>query len=400
MRVSSSFFYQLASSEMLRQQSEIARTQEQISTGKRLLRPSDDPVDAARSVNIKQSIEQLSQYQKNIASSEQQLDLEDTSLGSLTQLLHRVKELALGANSGAASAETRSAYRAEILQRFEELQDISNTRNASGNYLFSGYQGRVKPFSLSGGSVNYNGDQGLLFQQIGAARKIAVNDTGYDVFQKIRNGNGTFNVSTNAANTGAVVIDAGSVLNPSAFQTHNFTIRFTSNTTYDVINTTTSTTILSGQTYVDGGAISFNGIQTKMKGAPQTGDEFFINPSQNQSIFTTFQNLLAALSTNTNDASAKALSTQTINSAIADLDQSLNHVLNIRTGIGARLNSIESAKLENDAAKFELQTTLSQIQDLDYAEAISRLQFQIQSLEAAQKTFSSIESLSLFNFLR
>lgn len=400
MRVSSSFFYQLASTEMLQQQAKLARTQEQISSGKKLLRPSDDPVNASRSVSIKQSLEQLSQYGKNTVSAEQQLGLEDANLESLTQLLHRVKELALAANSGTTSAGTRGAYRSEMEQRFEELLDIANARDGNGNYLFSGYQGRVKPFLLSGSTVNYSGDQGVLLQQVATTRTVATNNTGYEVFQKIRNGNGTFTVSANAANAGAAIMEAGSVLDPAAFQAHNFTIRFTSNTTYDVINTTTVSTILSGQTYVDGGSLSFNGIQTKMNGLPQSGDEFFVDPSQNQSIFSAFQNLITALSTNPSNAASQAQAELAINNVITDLDQSLGHILDIRASIGARLNSIESAKLENESIQFELQTTLSEIEDLDYAEAISRLHFQIRSLEAAQKAFSNIESLTLFNFLR
>ncbi len=399
-RIPSSFIFQKAAIDITQKQFELADIQNQISSGKRLNKPSDGPAETARVIDLNQVIGRIDQFQRNSNFANQRLGLEDATLSSVNNLLLRVRDLALQSNSGSQTGETRGIIRAEVEQRLQELLDYANARDGNGNYLFSGSKTRTEPFTQTASGVSYNGDQNQLLLKISGNRTIASSESGYDVFVNIKNGNGDFTTSLNPVNTGDGLITVGSVIDNSSFQANDFTITFTSPTTFDVVNTTTGTTILTGQPYVSGQAINFNGSEVSISGNPQTGDQFLAQASRRQDIFTTLQNFINALSIASTNTADQAQLTQALDRTISDVDQALQNVLNIRAFIGTRQNSVDTANIENEGAKIQLQTTRSQIEDLDYAEAITQLQLQQTTLEAIQGAFAQIRGLSLFNLIR
>jgi len=151
--------------------------------------------------------------------------------------------------------------------------------------------------------------------------------------------------------------------------------------------------------YLDGAQIAFKGIQTRISGAPRTSDNFTVNPSRNQDMFTTLTNLALALETDISGSTGSASLNNAINRALTDIDQSQDRVNQIRAKVGARLNVIDSQENLNDNYKLQIESTLSNLQDLDYAEAISRLNQQQVALQAAQQSYVKIMGLSLFNFI-
>ncbi len=400
MRISSTQINQQGINTILDQQAQLSKTQLQLSTGRRIITPADDPAASAQALGLSQAVAGTQQQQTNIDVAQGRLNLEEGALSGVGNLLQDVRVLALQANNATLSNSDRTAIANEVRQRLDELLALANSRDAGGEYLFAGYKGQTQPFSQnSGGGFTYNGDQGQRYLQIGPTRQIAVSDSGTDVFQAIRNGNGTFTTQDNAANTGSGIISTGTVVNPAAYQAHNFTITFTSATTFDVVNNTTSTTILSAQPYTSGAAISFNGIQTAITGTPAMGDSFTITPSANQDIFTTLQNLANALAAPVTGGNTAKLN-NAVNRSLADIDQAFGNILDIRARVGARLNAVESQKSVNADFVLLAQTSLSKLQDLDTAEAASRLTQQRTALEAAQLAFVKVQNLSLFNFLR
>jgi flagellar hook-associated protein 3 FlgL len=398
-RITTAFLFQKTAVDIARQQFEISEIQNQIGTGKRINKPSDGPAESARIIDLNQAIESIDQFQRNSIFANQRLGLEDATLSSVNNSLQRVRDLALQANSGSQTGETRAIIRAEVEQRLQELLDYANARDGNGNYLFAGSKSRTQPFTQTATGVAYNGDQNQLSLKVSANRTIVSSESGYDVFVNIKNGNGDFATSSNAANVGDGVITAGSVIDNASFQANDFSITFTSPTTFDVVNNTTATTVLAGQNYVSGQAINFNGTEVVISGEPQTGDEFQANASRRQDVFATLQNFIDALDTDPSDPADQARYTQALDQAIGDIDNALTNVLNTRTFIGTRQNSIDTANIENEGAKFELQSTRSQIEDLDYAQAITQLQLQQTTLQAIQGAFSQVRGQSLFNFL-
>lgn len=398
-RITTAYLFQKTAIDIAQKQFDIAQIQNQLGTGKRLNKPSDGPAETARIIDLNQAIDRIDQFQRNSIFANQRLGLEDATLSSVNNSLQRVRDLALQANSGSQTGETRAIIKAEVEQRLQELLDYANARDGNGNYLFSGSKSRTEPFTQTSTGVAYNGDQNQLSLKISSNRTIVASESGYDIFVNIKNGNGQFVTSSNSTNTGDGVITVGSVIDNSTFQANDFSITFTSPTTYDVVNNTTATTILAGQTYVSGQAINFNGLEVSISGDPQTGDEFLVNASRRQDVFATLQSFINALDINPANPADQAQLTQALDRTISDVDQALQNVLNTRTFIGTRQNSIDTANIENEGAKIELQTTRSQIQDLDYAQAITQLQLQQTTLQAIQGAFAQVRGQSLFNFL-
>ncbi len=398
-RITTAYLFQKTAVDIARKQFDISEIQNQISSGKRLNKPSDGPAEAARVIDLNQAIGRIDQFQRNSIFANQRLGLEDATLSSVNNSLQRVRELALQANSGIQTGETRAIIRAEVEQRLQELLDYANASDGNGNYLFAGSKSRTEPFTQIASGVSYNGDQNQLSLKISANRNIVSSESGYDVFVNIKNGNGNFSTSSNATNTGDGVITAGSVIDNAVFQANDFSITFTSPTTFDVVNNTTAVTVLAGQSYVSGQAINFNGAEVVISGDPQTGDEFQANASRRQDVFATLQNFIDALEINPSNPTDQAQFTQALDRTIGDVDNAIQNVLNTRTFIGTRQNSIDTANIENEGAKIELQTTRSQIEDLDYAQAITQLQLQQTTLQAIQGAFAQVRGQSLFNFL-
>ncbi|MCB1744892.1 MAG: flagellar hook-associated protein FlgL [Gammaproteobacteria bacterium] len=400
-RISSSFYFERMKAELGRQQTALARNQEQIGTGKKLLRPSDDPAASARLLDIKQSVASLKQYRENGVHAEQRLGMEETTLESVTELLQRVQTLAVAAsNSAIQSEETRAAYAAEVRERLEALVDLGNTRNGDGEFLFSGFKGKTMPFVKQGDTVIYQGDQGRPSVHVGPDREVAVGDSGDAVFMRSRDGNGQVTVGAAAGNTGTGVIDPATVVDAAATTTADYEVVFTSSTTFDVVNTTTSATVLAAQTFVDGSAFEFDGLSVSISGTPANGDRFTVSPSRSVSVFKTLQDFIDTLDAPNSTVQEKTRYKQDMASVLSNLEQAQDHMLRTRASVGARLNAVDTTDDDSEAALAQLSVTMSEIEDLDYAEAISQMQFRLTTLEAVQKTFVNLQNTTLIGQLR
>ena len=232
MRISTQQLQLTGISTILDRQSEVSRTQNQIATGKRILSPADDPAGAASIENFRQAIGRTEQFQDNIILARQRLQVEESKLGSVTLILPRIRELAIQGNNDTLTDVDRRSIASEVRQRLDEMLAIANTRDANGEYIFSGFQGKTQPFSQdANGNFIYSGDQGQRFLQVNQSRQIADRDSGAEVFQVIRNGNGTFTTQDNTANTGTGIIDPGSVTDPTLYDGDTYTITMASQAT-------------------------------------------------------------------------------------------------------------------------------------------------------------------------
>lgn len=398
MRISTSQIFNIGVNSMLSQQSNLARTQQQVGSGKEILAPSDDPVGTVRSLELSRALGRTEQYDRNANLLLSRLSLEESVLGDNVNILQRIRDLALQGNNASQSNESKGAIATEIFQQLDGLLSSANTRDSSGHYIFAGYQEAGEPFSSSAGTYSYNGDDGQRQLQIGPATHIADGDPGSDIYMRINNGNGRFQAAAAAANTGTAVIDAGSLADITAFTGDAVTIQFTGPTTYDLLDSG-GLPISSGLTYEDGSNIVVDGMSVSITGQPQAGDEFTLTGSTSQDLFSMVEALATALATDRNSPEQRAAQRNEVNVAIANIDQALDHMVNKQAGIGARIQSVERQTDINSGASVQLQESLSEIQDLDYAEAISRMNQQLLGLQAAQQAFSKVNSLSLFNYL-
>jgi flagellar hook-associated protein 3 FlgL len=398
MRISTSQFYQTGINSILDQQAALNKTQIQMSTGKKVVTPSDDPAGAARIVQLQQSIDQTKAYQTNIDSANAALGNEENALSNGTNILQQVRGLALQANTGTLSALDRQSIAQQVQQDLQSIIGLANTTDGNGNYLFAGFSSNTRPFSQSAAGVSYAGDQGQRFLQIGPNRQVAISNSGYEVFQSIKSGNGTFTTAYADANVGAGSIDTGQVTDPTLWVPDTYTITFTAPDTYEVRDSAAN--LVTSGTYQSGDAIDFRGVRVTVSGAPAAGDSFTVAPSTNQDVFTTLQNLLDALNNPAGDPAAQSKFTTDINKALTNIDQVMDRFSSIRTDVGARMNTLDSQQSTNADFLTASQTALSAVQDLDYTQAASLLNQQLLGMQAAQQTFVRLQNLSLFNYLQ
>ncbi len=402
MRISTNTIYETGTNLMLQQQEALIKTQQQLSTGRRILTPSDDPISAAQALNISQSASLNEQYSVNRTSASSSLGLEENILKHVTSLLQDVHESTVHAGSASLTDADRKILATELRSRLESLVGLANTTDEKGQFLFSGYQASTKPFVQTGLNVQYMGDQGQRLNQVGPSRQLAVSNSGTDIFERVKNGNGVFVTAADPVNMGTGTIDIGSVITPASLTGNNYDISFTVTagvTTYDIVNTTTGLPVSSGNTYVQNNTISFDGMQLNINGDPANGDKFTVSPSSNQSIFETVSNLITALETPSSGQPGGTRLANILSTTLQSIDNSLEHVLDKQSSIGARLQEIDTLESVGGDQNIQFEQSLSQLQDVDFAKAISDLQRQQLYLQAAQQSYIKISGLTLFNFI-
>lgn len=398
MRISNNQMNRYMQNSLQRNQMVINQSQIQISSGKKVTLPSDDPAQAGRLLNIEEKVSELEQYGRNANVVESQLSLEETVVSSAIDTLLRVRDLALEANSGVVDDAKRATLKSEITLRLDELKDLANTKNSNGEYLFSGTNSFSFPFHL-GAATEYAGNDTIRRMPVGLGRTIAIGDTGADAFLRVRMGNGTFSTDAAAANTGTGIISTGTLNDSTGYAKESYNLVFTSATTFDVIDADTGTTVSTGNAFESKNSIVLPGIEVSISGQPQAGDTFSIRPSANRDVFTIVNDFIGALENSPVSNSDKALQQQSINNTLRNIDAAFDNLNNIRSRIGARLSSIETSREEMEAVKHQLTTTRSNIEDADIAEAVMDLEKNATAMEIMQKSFTRIESLSLFNYL-
>jgi flagellar hook-associated protein 3 FlgL len=398
MRISSNGVYRIALQGMLNQQAELSRVQNQVATGKRVLTPADDPIASVHMAELDRAKAELAQFKRNAQAGVARLNTEEQALGDAGLVLQRVRELVISANNGPKTSADREAIAVEIEARAQEMLAIANRTDGEGEYLFSGFAKKTQPFAKVGGSVAYAGDQGVRQLQVAPSQRVADGHSGFDVFMNVKQGNGTFDTLATSTNTGSGVITVGTATNPGAWVPDTYTLTFLTATTYEITNTAPAS-VTTG-TYTSGEAINFNGAQIQVSGEPAVGDTFTIAASQKEDIFTSLDDIVSALRNPTAGAAAgRAQLATALGGSIAQLDQAEERLLNVRAEVGARLNIVESTQEAHESFGLELDRNLSELRDLDYAEAISRLDRHLVGLEAAQKSYATISRLSLFNYL-
>ena len=300
MRIGTLQLFRQGVSAILDQQSRLARTQNQLAVGKRIVNPADDPTGSAQLIGLSETAKTTEQFQRNILAVRTRLELQDSALGSVGDALQRVRELTVSGLNDTKGAAERNAIAAEVRQLADEVMGLANRKDGNGQYMFAGFQVLTVPFSETApGVFSYAGDQGQRQIQIGPARQVADGDAGQAVFMDIADGGGGF-----------------------------------------------------------------------------------------EDIFTTLENLATDLEADAPNASS-----------LDQIDRAMDHLLNFRATAGARLNAVESQENINAALLVQLEQIRSSVEDLDYAEAATRLSQDSVILQAAQQSFVKVQNLNLFNFI-
>jgi flagellar hook-associated protein 3 FlgL len=419
MRISTNQIYESGTLGIQSNQSGLYRLQNQLSTGRRILSPEDDPVAAAQALTASQSVKVEGQYIENQGNARSQLNLLEGTISSLTDLVQSVRERAVQAGNTVLTDSQRGFIAKDLEARLNELIGLSNTTDSAGQYLLSGYQGVTQPFAANGtvnppatvSSIGFFGDDGERLLQVGASRQIPINVSGNNLLMGIKQGNGSFTtaVAGNGAgiNLGTGVIGSGTVSDNAAWQAG-----VTANGSYivtmvdnglgglDYQVTGTLSGLIDQQPFTPGQNIQFAGAQFSISGQPVAGDTFTVEPSTNQSLFQTMQNLIGVLNTPVGTPTFSSTQfTNFLGKELNNLDQALDNISRVRSDVGTRLQELESLTNASEDMQVQHKATLSELQDLDYTAAISEFTQKQVQLEAAQKSFAQVSRLSLFDIL-
>lgn len=402
MRVSSNQFQQTSVQAILDQQARLLEIQQQVATGRRILSPSDDPAGAARALELAKSIETIERYSRNADFAESRMRVEEGVLNEVGNVITRLRELAVQANNATITAEDRQSIAAEVRQRLDQLVELANSTDGNGEYLFAGGQSRTRPFVRENGEVVYQGDQSTRFIQVGPGRQMATTHSGFEVFMKIPNGSDGYVAGAGAGNTGSGIVSGVEVVDAGATPAPPYTIQLQDDGAGGLQYTITSgnpPVTTAPQPFLEGQAIEVDGLSLSIDGTPAAGDTFTMNASSPQSLFETVDRFADALEAGGNGAAANAAFINVGNRTLEDLDSALNSLLNVRAELGGRMNALDSERNANEVAVLELKTTKGEIEDLDYASALTELNLRLTGLQAAQQSYTKIQGLSLFNYL-
>lgn len=474
MRISTAYPQQYNIGTMTDQQTKLNETQMKISSGKKYLTPSENPSAAAYSLSFKQSIDEATQYQNNIDTTNQRLSLEETTLASVTDTIQRLQELGLqGVSDSGNSTIARNAIASEFDQLNEHLLGLANTRNANGEYIFSGAKSPIMPFSkLDPGtqtvtatplasvttSENFPAQSWTKYVQKAAARdaynyivNVNPNGTAADAaawattqaaayttngqaaaaaqttqpasWQAAWDNTTTvftdafttaFNAATKAGTTPTTIAHAAEAplaeANVAASAAYDVYTQSLANYIPPVIGSATAatdaaavaaaiadgtsvpaTTAATPSAFIYSGSntqrtIQIGSVRTIADG--NTGIAVFGDPVTGQTLFDAVKNFSTELR-----ADKPTLET------LKKLDAALTQVSTARSDVGARQNALDRQKATNQDFIINNQTALSQVQDLDYAAAITQLNSQQTSLQAAQQSYAKVQSMTLFKYL-
>lgn len=404
-RISTAALYSNGTTQINTLQAQMAKTQNQLSTNQRMLSAADDPIAAARALELTQSQSMNTQFGTNRTNANSSLSMVDQTLGDVTDQIQSIQSLIVTAGNASYSDSDRAALATELQGRLTDLLGLANTTDGTGTYLFSGYKSSTEPFTQTATGATYNGDQGQRTLQVGSSRNMPISETGSAIFEANTTGNGTFVTQAATGNTGNGIISPGSVTDTSKLLNHNYSIGFTvagdpAVTSYAITdNSVDPPTTTDPATYTAGAAIAFDGISFDVKGAPADGDTFTVAPSQKQSVFTTITDLINTLKTGATGDAGKAKLTNALSLASQNMSNALDNVLTVTASVGSRLNEVDSLDSSGSAINLQYATTLGNLQDLDTASAISLYTQQQTTLQAAQLSFKTMTSLSLFNYL-
>jgi flagellar hook-associated protein 3 FlgL len=502
MRISTQMFYQRNLDSMLGHQGKLSQQNIHLSTQKRVIHGADDAVAISTIQRLKQDVSVGEQYIKNGNMAEAANSLEDISLGQVTNILQRVRELTITASNETNSGSNREVIAKELEGLLGELVGVANTKDGNSQYIFSGYEVDTKPFQKNEfGTIDYHGDDGSRSYKIGAGVLVKGNDSGASVFTRIAEGNGTFVSERNINNSGSGVLDSASVIDKKASKDlvdqdytisisqpiggsdplysvyglddtavtgnanvkiskidlndpnianvnpvgvypatdSDVNIEFVATVTpgkfevqingqsslpavYDSNNTTAQEITIDGISievdgvpnatdqysmtkyvepalYVEGQSIEFNGIKTALKGNVGNLDNFTLRQSGEKDIFSTIQDTIDLLRIQGEDGPSKAVRQMGLGMTHLQIDNAMSNVTGVHTSVGSRMRAVENQRESTLDFNLSNQKTLSNLEDLDMASAISQFQLQMSQLEVSQQTFMQLQSLSLFKLL-
>ncbi len=396
MRLSTSNTYSTALDSLVDRQARLSGTQEQLTTGKRVNRASDDPAAAARAERALASERRTVASQRAVDASDNAMTLTESALADSATLLQSAREGLIAAGNATYSDAERLGVANQLRDIREQLFAVANRTDGAGIHLFGGQGSNQPPFVDAPGGVQFQGSPGQV--QAATNDPLPLTLDGETTWMQARTGNGVFETRV-VANTGTAVIDPGKVIDPAALTGSTYSLQFSvvgNATTYSVLKDGLPTA-QTNVAFTSGQAIQVDGMSTTITGAPANGDTFELAPSTSDlSVWDALDQAIADLETPGRSGSRIA---QTNAFSLTQVDSVLGQIISSRSQVGAVMNRLDSVTDRLSSLKLSSQTERSNAEDLDMTQAISDFANQQTGYDAALKAYSMVQRLSLFNYL-
>jgi flagellar hook-associated protein 3 FlgL len=396
MRISTANTFEAGIGTLSRRQAELSDAQARLVSGKRVSKASDDPAAAARAEYALAGIQRATTSQRAVDASRTAMSLTESALADAGNLMHEAHEKLVAAGNGGYTDKDRQSLADDLRSLRNQLLAVANRNDGTGNYLFAGQGATQQPFIDAAGGVVYAASAGQLVTERQTA--LPLSSDGASTWLSARTGNGVFETRPGAGVTGAS-IDGGQVTNPALLTGSTYTLQFSVTagaTTYAVLENGAPTGVTAAP-YTSGQAISLPGMSFSISGTPAGGDQFQVVPSTpTLSVFATLDKAIADLST-TNRTPAQMAQSNADN--LRNLDSVMNKVQSARSAAGQALNRIDSETDRIADQKLASETERMNAEDLDMIEALSSFQNKQSGYDAALKSYSMVQRLSLFQYL-
>ncbi|HQX58733.1 MAG: flagellar hook-associated protein FlgL [Rhodoferax sp.] len=395
MRIGTANVYETSLEQLYKRQNEMLTQQEQLSSGLRVNRASDDPIAAAQAERAMVRLNRIDTDQRALETQRSALSSAEAGLGEALGRMQDLRELVVAAGNAAFSPADRNTLAKQISSLRDQIFAIANRTDSNGVPLFGGLGSAGAPFADIPAGVLFQGASG---QRAATTTALPGAMNGQAIWMDVPSGNRTFEVSLGAGNSGGVWTDTGHVVSPALLTGQDYRIDFTVSagvTTYDVVNTTTSATVLSAQPYTSGAPIQFDGLSVLPQGAPANGDTVVIAPSTALNLF----NLLDGTINSIDNAASDNKLSQAIALSLAQIDTGMERLQSARGQAGDWLNRADSITDAQSARSLALESDRSRAVDADMAKAISNFTVAQTGYQAALQSYAQIQRLSLFNYI-
>ncbi|MEO7937253.1 MAG: flagellar hook-associated protein FlgL [Burkholderiaceae bacterium] len=395
MRIGTSNTYDNALEQLYKRQGDLASQQEKLSSGQRVNRVSDDPLAASQAERVMVRLDRIQTDQRALETQRSALAGAEAGLGEAIGLMQNAREFVLAAGNAAYTPANRDTLAHQLSSLRDQIFAIANRTDNNGLPLYGGLGSAGAPFAdFPAGAVF----QGAAGQRSATTTNLPGAMNGQAIWMDVPSGNRTFEVSLAAGNTGQVWSDPGTVVSPTLVTGDNYRIDFSvvaGVTTYDVVNTSTSATLVSGQPYVDGAPIQFDGMSVLAQGQPANGDALDVAPSVPLNVF----NMLDQAIRSIDDAPGDNRLTHAVALSLAQIDTAMERMQAARGQAGDWLNRADTITDQQSARALSLESDRSRAIDADMVKAISDFNQSQTGYQAALQSYAQIQRLSLFNYI-
>lgn len=425
-RISNNMMYGQSMKRISSLQAQLDKTQRHISANTRILTPADDPVAAARALDLKQGKSMNTQFASNRGNAEDALKLQESTLNSFGSRIQDFQRLLVQAGDGAYDEEQLRVIADEMTSLRDEMVGYANTKDPYGNYIFSGHQVGIMPFDMAvTGEVTYKGDDGQLMIQVDAARYLPATDSGRAVFMGIKG----MTASTVEPSRHDLLLDLD-IKDETKLDGYRYEVVFAGESpsaSYSLWRTDKNNVTvqidkdgkpLAGTLKPDqpdpAGVYSYtsddknrmevevDGVRFSVSGEVSDGDTVKLNPGEpvRKDVFAYMNEAIDLLNNaDYNKDGGSANLALGLEALLGNFDAALDQVLTARGSAGTRLKELDALKESGADKDLQYTESISDLEDLDYYEAISNLYMQQMTLQAAQRTFMMTNGMSLFNMM-